>query len=161
MFRYEAGNRDTSSHVDPDTGQIVDDYLMTDQIGWNKRYQQWKNRFARATSAFMPTTPDRVNQYNSYMIVTEPYGVIDTTYTGVRSGISRPDQADRFYIDRGCLNGIMTVPFAYGWKHDEEGEDWDITPWLVYARDPFIVDSFEKVTKVSWMSLDGEPVYPW
>ena len=161
MFRYEAGNRDTSSHTDPDTGEIIDDYLMTDQIGWNKRYQQWKSRFARATSAFMPTTPDRVNQYNSYMIVTEPYGVIDTTYTGVRSGISRPDQADRFYIDRGCLNGIMTVPFAYGWKNDEDGENWELTPWLVYARDPFIVDSFEKVTKVSWMSLDGEPVYPW
>ena len=59
MFRFEAGNRDTSTTTDPDTGQIVDLYKMTDQIGWNKRYQQWKSRFAYATAAFMPTTPDK------------------------------------------------------------------------------------------------------
>ncbi len=161
MFRFEAGNRDTSTHVDPDSGAIIDDFKMTDQIGWNKRYQQWKNRFARTTAAFMPTTPDKVNQYNAYMIVTEPYGIVNTSYTGVRSGVSRPDLADRFYIDRHALDGLMAVPFADGWKNDESGENWDVTPWLVYARDPFIVDSFEKVTKVSWMSLDGEPTYPW
>lgn len=160
MFRYEAGNRDVS--VDPTTQDPL--YLMTDQIGWNKRYQQWKSRFARASCAFMPTPATLVNQYNSYMIVTEPYGVINTDYTGSRSGISRPDLAERFYIDRHCLDGIMTVPFAEGWKkpaQGETGEDWGAAPWLAYARDPFIVDSFEKVTKISWMSLDGEPVYPW
>ena len=161
MFRFEAGNRDTSITTDPDSGQIIDLYKMTDQIGWNKRYQQWKNRFARATAAFMPTTPDKVNQYNAYMIVTEPYGVINTTYTGVRSGVSRPDLDDRFYIDRHVLDGIVVTPYADGWKNTSGGEDWETYPWLIYARDPFIVDSFEKVTKVSWMSLDGEPVYPW
>lgn len=160
MFRYEAGNRDVAT--DPDTGEPV--ALMTDQIGWNKRYQQWKSRFARATCAFMPTPANLVNQYNSYMIVTEPYGVINTDYSGTRSGISRPDLSNRFYIDRHCLDGIMTVPFADGWKkpaEGETGEDWGESPWLIYSRDPFIVDSFEKVTKVSWMSLDGEPLYPW
>ena len=159
MFRFEAGNRDTTT--DPQTG--LDLYNMTDQIGWNKRYQQWKSRFARATSAFMPALPTKVNQYNSYMIVTEPYGVVNTSYSQARSGVSRPDLADRFYIDRHALDGLMTVPYADGWKAESEsgGENWLVTPWLVYARDPFIVDSFETVTKVSWMSLDGEPNYPW
>lgn len=159
MFRFEAGNRDTSTTTEG--GQIIDLYKMTDQIGWNKRYQQWKSRYSRATAAFMPTTPDKVNQYNSYMIVTEPYGVVNTTYTGVRSGVSRPDSADRFYIDRHALDGLVVTPYADGWKNTSGGEDWEANPWLIYARDPFIVDSFEKVTKVSWMSIDGEPTYPW
>lgn len=158
MFRFEAGNRDTSEN--PQTGEAY--YNMTDQIGWNRRYQQWKGRYARATSAFMPALPTKVNQYNSYMIVTEPYGVTNTTYSQARSGVSRPDLADRFYIDRHALDGLMAVPFADGWKGgSEQAENWDITPWLVYSRDPFIIDSFEKVTKVSWMSIDGEPNYPW
>ena len=161
MFRFEAGNRDTSTTTDPDTGQLVDLYKMTDQIGWNKRYQQWKSRFAYATAAFMPTTPDKANQYNSYMIVTEPYGIVNTNYTGVRSGISRPDLAERFYIDRHALDGLFVTPYADGWKNTSGGENWEETPWLIYSRDPFIVDSFEKVKKVSWMSKDGEPIYPW
>ena len=154
VFRYEVGNR----YVDP---QGTSSTLMTDRIGWNKRYQQWKNQPPYATCAFMGSTSTAVNDFNAYMIASEPFGVIDVVNAGGRNGSSRPDLEDRFYIDRHCTDGIMLMPFADGWKQVSGGENWDNTPWLAYVRDPFIVNSFEKVSKVSWMSVDGEPIYPW
>ena len=155
MFRYEVGNR----YVNPSDPS---DYTsMTDQIGWNKRYQQWKNQPPYATCAFMGSTSTAVNDFNAYMIASEPFGVIDVANAGGRNGSARPDLEERFYIDRHCTDGIMLMPFADGWKAVSGGENWDNTPWLVYVRDPFIVNSFEKVSKVSWMSVDGEPIYPW
>ena len=155
MFRYEVGNR----YVNPSDPS---DYTsMTDQIGWNKRYQQWKNQPPYATCAFMGSTSTAVNDFNAYMIASEPFGVIDVANAGGRNGSARPDLEERFYIDRHCTDGIMLMPFADGWKAISGGETWDNTPWLVYVRDPFIVNSFEKVSKVSWMSVDGEPIYPW
>ena len=109
----------------------------------------------------MGSTSTAVNDFNAYMIASEPFGVIDVANAGGRNGSSRPDLEDRFYIDRHCTDGIMLMPFADGWKAVSGGENWDNTPWLVYVRDPFIVNSFEKVSKVSWMSVDGEPIYPW
>ena len=44
-------------------------------------------------------------------------------------------------------------------EDEETEENWNKTPWLAYARDPFIVDLNMKIKKVSWMSKDGEPVY--
>lgn len=155
VFRYEVGNR----YINP--SDPTDYTSMTDQIGWNKRYHQWKNQPAYATCAFMGSTSTAVNDFNAYMIASEPFGVIDVVNAGGRNGSARPDLEDRFYIDRHCTDGIMLMPFADGWKAISGGENWNDTPWLVYVRDPFIVNSFEKVSKVSWMSVDGEPVYPW
>lgn len=155
VFRYEVGNR----YVNP--SDPTDYTSMTDQIGWNKRYQQWKNQPAYATCAFMGSTSTAVNDFNAYMIASEPFGVIDVANAGGRNGSARPDLEDRFYIDRHCTDGIMLMPFADGWKAVSGGENWNDTPWLAYVRDPFIVNSFEKVSKVSWMSVDGEPIYPW
>ena len=155
MFRYEVGNR----YINP--SDPTDYTSMTDQIGWNKRYHQWKNQPAYATCAFMGSTSTAVNDFNAYMIASEPFGVVDVANAGGRNGSARPDLEERFYIDRHCTDGIMLMPFADGWKAVSGGENWNDTPWLAYVRDPFIVNSFEKVSKVSWMSVDGEPVYPW
>ena len=69
---------------------------------------------------------------------------------------------ESFYINRQALDSVCMVTWADGWiepEEDEEGENWSTDPHLVYARDPFIVYSFIKCKKVSWMSKDGEPIY--
>lgn len=91
------------------------------------------------------------------MIATQPFG------NELRNpNVGRPDLEARYYISRNCMDSLMLVNYYDGW-YDGTGstgeENWNATPWLAYARDPFIVDSFEKVKKVSWMSKDGEPVY--
>lgn len=155
IFRYEIGNRNSDSLL----GTVTQ---MTDQVGWNMRYQQWKKRAARTTLAFMSGNAfGGTNVWNSYMITTLPFAIADVSNPSNYDNVSRPDLEGRFYIDRHCTDPLMLVPFADGWKQSETGEDWNSSPWMVYARDPFIVDSHEVVKKVSWMSKDGEPVYNW
>ncbi|MCR5470420.1 MAG: hypothetical protein K6F22_05700 [Prevotella sp.] len=150
MFRYESG-----------------DFLLTGQnkgdiIGWKERFYPWKRKQSKTTLAFSKGNRfTGVNNFESYMIATFPYG-IDTYFT--RN--SRPDLESRFYIEKNCMDSLMLVKFYDLWKYDDEdlpedSENWDKSPHLVYARDPFIVDSYVKVKKVSWMSKDGEPIYPY
>ena len=155
IFRYEIGNRNSDSLL----GTVTQ---MTDQVGWNLRYQQWKKRASRTTLAFMSGNAyGGTNVWNSYMITTLPFAIADVSNPSNYDNVSRPDLEGRFYIDRHCTDPLMLVPFADGWKQSETGEDWNSSPWMVYARDPFIVDSHEVVKKASWMSKDGEPVYNW
>ena len=156
IFRYEIGNRNSDSLL----GTVTQ---MTDQVGWNMRYQQWKKRPSNTSLAFMAGNQyGGTNAYYSYMITTQPFAIADVGTPSSYDNISRPDLENRFYIDRHCTDPLMLVPYADGWKYSEgAGEDWAVSPWMVYARDPFIVDSHEVVRKVSWMSKDGEPVYNW
>ena len=71
-----------------------------------------------------------------------------------------PQLESEFYINPGFLDNLCTVNYQPEWQHNGyNNEDWNYSPWLAYARDPFIVDSLLKPKKVSWMSKDGEPIY--
>lgn len=154
MYRYESGRANV-------LGQNA-----TDVIGWKERYYWNKRKAPRCSMAFME--PQRiivggssypfVNPYHAYMLGTYPYSQHGQPTT-------RPDMESQYYIQFNCLDGLMLQPYFFDWKismeseGDEPGEDWSRTPYQLYMRDPFIVDSYEKVKKVSWMSKDGEPIY--
>ena len=154
MFRYEDGWLPASSN-------------WTDVIGWKERYYQNKRKYDKTTLAFGHTSITgfpAVNNYSPYMITMRPFGKFPSANA---SNVSpRPDLEDRFYIERSAMDALCLVEFQYGWLEGEDsdtglpdGENWSVTPWLVYARDPFIVNSSIKCKKVSWMSKDGEPIY--
>ena len=134
---------------------------FTNYFAWKERYYQWKRRPSKANMAFMQPRGvlPNTNSFQPYMLAGIPYSVqrvdINTPVT------TRPDLGDRFYISPYDMDAFMLVPFNYEWKIklNTGDEDWCDAPWLVYSRDPFIVDSDLKVKKVSWMSKDGEPVY--
>lgn len=151
MYRYECGYR-----------QEVGSRSNTDIIGWKERYYQFKRKPARVTTAFV--SENGVNNYGSYFLNCFPFGEATIGRASGTAGIStlgdpRPDLESRFYIERGALDSMCALPFYDGWKAEEDGENWNITPWLIYSRDPFIVNSHIKCKKVSWMSKDGEPIY--
>ena len=149
MFRYETGERSGE-------GTVTD----FDIVNWKERYYYSKRQHDKVTLAFMnpKSSSDTYNNLSSYMITSAPYGA----YTSTNNHTARPDLPSRYYIDRNCLDGLMLTPYIGKWQTgatgEETSENWNKTPWLVYARDPFIVDSDVKVTKVSWMSKDGEPI---
>lgn len=148
MFRYEVGYR-----------RQVGSRQNTDIIGWKERYYANKRKPAKLTYAFFGA--NGVNNFGSYFIGSLPFGSARLTTGASILGNEdpRPDLEDRFYIERGCMDSQCLVPYFDGWKHEEDGENWDASPWLIYARDPFIVNSHIKCKKVSWMSKDGEPIY--
>lgn len=150
MFRYEAGENSGQGAVTP-----------TDIIGWKERYYYNKRRHPKVTLAFQ-NNRNQAQLYNNrsaYMLTSTPFGA----YTSTNTNTARPDLESRFYIDRNCMDGMMLQPYIGDWQEGIGGqltnENWNKTPWLAYARDPFIVDLDMKVKKVSWLSKDGEPIY--
>lgn len=150
MFRYEVGMRDSLPAQNPD-----------DIIGWKERYYYCKRRAPRVSMAFMhqgalniPTS----NNYASYFIASKPFAYSSN------NAAPQPEASSTFYITPWCMDDQMLVPYIHTWQDGSEafgqtGENWDAKPYLQYARDPFIVDSYIKVKKVNWMSKDGEPIY--
>ena len=151
MFRYECGYNLNQSTL-----------AMSDIIGWKERYYQFKRKYDKCSYAFATGTGVGFNNYSAFMIAERPFGESADNSAWVGGNIDqRPDLENRFYIERNAVDNLCLVQFAYGWKHsvDTGVESWSNSPWLVYARDPFIVNSFIKAKKVSWMSKDGEPIY--
>lgn len=151
MFRYECGYNINQST-----------FAMSDIVGWKERYYQFKRKYDKCSYAFATGTGVGFNNYSAFMIAERPFGESADNSAWVGGNIDqRPDLENRFYIERNAVDNLCLVQFAYGWKHstDTGVESWSNTPWLVYARDPFIINSFIKAKKVSWMSKDGEPIY--
>lgn len=150
MFRYELANIGT--------GQS---YADTDIVGWKERYYANKRRAPKTSLAFYSKgSLYGYNSYSAYMISNPQFSTGLTTLINE----SRPDQEAAFYINPHSVDSLMLMPYVDYWVDGTgsgEQENWNKTPWLAYARDPFIVDSFVKVKKVSWMSKDGEPIYPY
>ena len=146
MYRYEVGYNTLESGMN-----------IYDQIGWQERYKANKRKYDKCTYAF-DVVGRGTNNWSAYMLCMRPFAHGSNLGSGVSQ---RPDLENRFYIERDCLDQVCMVEFAYGWKYstDPDTESWSHSPWLVYARDPFIVNSFVKAKKVSWMSRDGEPIY--
>ena len=149
MFRYECGFNSNNSSFD-----------NTDIVAWKERYYAFKRKYDKLTFAFGFNNPllSGVNNYAPFMLGFAPFAI---NGTGSYTVDERPDDENRFYIERNAMDNLCLVDFAWGWKTstDPDDENWNKSPWLVYARDPFIINSFIKSKKVSWMSKDGEPIY--
>ena len=145
MFRYEVGYHTSSTPGTPND---------TDIIGWKERYYQFKRKHDKATIAF-DIFGQGTNAYSAYMLAARPLT------SPLFFNVQNPASSDAFYIPRNAFDNVCLLPFAHGWKvaSQESSEDWNKTPWMVYSRDPFIINSFIKCKKISWMSKDGEPIY--
>ena len=135
---------------------------LTDIVAWKERYYAFKRRYPRVTKAFNHQGKQvNKNNYSAYFIHMHPFGASPQSY-------SLPNSASSYYINPFCMNDLMLVNYIAIWQDGGEsqgqtGEDWDAvdSEHLPFARDPFIVDSNVRVKKVSWMSKDGEPIYPY
>ena len=156
VYRFEVGSRSISSQ------------LPTDIIGWKERYYCWKRRSPRCTLAFSSAQEGQgSNNYDSYMLAARPFSGPDqfrvvgpTEYRD-----SNPAIEDRYYIPFNAMDNVMLQKYGFGFGNgsstDPDVENWNNKPHLVYIRDPFVVDCKPTVKKVSWMSKDGEPIYPY
>lgn len=105
-------------------------------IGWQYRYEQWKRRFNRVTSAFTSN-----GNLDSWML--------DFAAPG---GENTANQNSFFYNYMHLpneLNQIMLVNYVTNIPEGNDGYTYDSN---VYNGDPFVVDAFIKCKKVSTMS---------
>lgn len=148
-------------------GKLIDDssaWNASDIIGWKERYYQWKRKPAKCT--LFALNPNQTNYYGSFFLASRPFAFVRNTQVPaqqsgtVGADAPKPQNEDEFYINPAFFDNLCTVNYQPNWQANGiDAEDWNYSPWLAYARDPFIVDSYIKCKKVSWMSKDGEPIY--
>ena len=156
VFRFEVGSKSISSQ------------LATDIVGWKERYYCWKRRAPRCTLAFSSGIVGQgANNYDAYMLAARPFSGPDQfrVVGATEYKESNPALEDRYYIPFNAMDNVMLQKYGYGFGNgsstDPDVENWNNMPYLAYIRDPFIVDCKPTVKKVSWMSKDGEPIYPY
>lgn len=123
------------------------------QVGWQNRYEQYKRKYDRVTSVFMPTVQDseQINQYSSWVLTYTPFGG-DTTGAGTR--VVGPITGAYLKCPPSALNNIMVIPYT-GTISDIQR--FNSNPAIEFYTDPFICDFRANVKKVSVMSPTGEP----
>lgn len=156
VFRFEVGCK-----------RLISD-SATDIIGWKERYYAWKRRAPRCTLAFSSGIVGQgANNYDAYMLASRPFS--EPEHFGVNGSsviyYSDPNTEGRYYIPFNAMDNVMLQKYGFGFANgsttDPDVENWNNQPYLAYIRDPFIVDCKPTVKKVSWMSKDGEPIYPY
>ena len=148
-------------------GKLIGDssaWNAADIIGWKERYYQWKRKPAKCT--LFALNPNQTNYYGSFFLASRPFAFVRNTQLPTQQGgtvgadAPKPQNEEEFYINPAFFDNLCTVNYQPNWQaNGYDNEDWNYSPWLAYARDPFIVDSFIKCKKVSWMSKDGEPIF--
>ena len=170
QYRYES---DLINHrMRATVGALDEDFRYT-ITGWNYRYEYLKRNINRSSLAFMRSSDGLQEMYqpwqplgfNSYSQWSNSRIPLDMGLVG-SGDAARPEtdyysrpHFDLYKVRPDELNNIMLV----SWLPTpplEEGvpvEDWSKFPWLMYQRDPFIVDGRFSCKKVSSMSLYSMP----
>lgn len=122
------------------------------QVGWQLRYQQFKQKYDRVSAAFSATTSAKfsgvINQYSAWVL----------SYTPFRDALNATVGLSNFngsYLKcpPTALNTIMAVEYSPTVNVDS----FITAPWTAFYTDPFICDFRANVKKVSPMSPTGEP----
>lgn len=126
IFGYEISSSSSNEVADQNFGKIV---------GWQYRYEQFKRKWNRGTSAFVPG-----GRFHSWNAIREPlYGYVDTA-------ISVPtDKKWLLYESPTALNGIMTIDYSVSTPTDILNE-------RLYDYDSIVCHAIVNYKKVSTMS---------
>lgn len=111
------------------------------QVGWQLRYQQFKQKPDRASRVFSPFVSNGINQYSAWILT--------------RLGIDTPTVAEALKCPPTALNSIMAVPYQTTVDTDTFQVNGNVAE--SFYTDPFICDFRADIKKVSPMSPTGEP----
>lgn len=173
QYRYES---DLINHrMLSGIGGLAEDNRFT-ITGWNYRYEYLKRNINRSSLAFMrasdglqerysPETPLGFNSYSQWSHSRIPLDMGLRTESGSVVLVPEDDyytrpHFDLYKVQPDELNNVMLVSWLKTPPLDDQGvptEDWSKFPWLIYQRDPFIVDGRFSCKKVSAMSLYSMP----
>jgi hypothetical protein len=132
---------------------------MSNRVGWQFAYEQFKRKSDKITHAFYPapSTRNAVNEWSPWFVSTLPYRHIDYAGNCVQP-ISWPAiDATDLLVGPCDLNGQMQVLHDTRWPSLGTGEKYVDKPWILYQTDPFICDFNLNIKKVNMMSEYGEP----
>lgn len=173
QYKYETALVNRLQQGYPAVDKSINPFIIT---GWNYRYEYLKRNINRSSLAFMraddgiftPEGGDWHPGYNSYSqwsysrVPLDPaIKVNGLSFDPEDDYYSRP-HVDLYKVQPTELNNIMltqwlAIPPTSTEDPSQFAEDWYKYPWLMYQRDPFIVDGRFDCKKVSAMSIYSMP----
>lgn len=124
-------------------------------VGWQFRYEQFKRKYDRVSTAFM--TPSEyqkrqgiINQYSAWVVAQRPLGGLAWDKSEAWKAPNIVWQTFKGSVHD--LDNIMTMPYDSVFHNH-----YFFSPWLMFDTDPFICDYHANVKLVSTMSPTGEP----
>lgn len=160
-YRYEVND----GYYNPGGGYIsTSNQSATDIVGWNYRYSQFKTAFNRVSYAFarpysfISENNTKVNNLSAWVLNQAPLVPTGEAYTPSELRYDSTSLVP-YMTTPNMLDFLVGVPFVDQWQSNEDGENWYSTPWLVYARDPFINTFRIHCIKTSWMSKYSLPKF--
>ena len=132
---------------------------MSNRLGWQFAYEQFKRKSDRVTHAFQPSpsTNFTVNIWSPWFVSNFPLHHIGYDGTMYGSLSSPAINATDLLVGPCDLNIQMQVFHDTRWPTLGTGETYSSKPWLLYQTDPFICDFNLNIKKVNMMSEYGEP----
>lgn len=148
LYAYETN----PYYLQQDNAQVQQQFISV-RIGWQNRYQQFKEKYDRASLVYSAPdfghNPDGANNiYSSWIIARNAFGRLGNSYGFASKMVS----AFAFFESPYALNNIMVRPYNGDWS-----EDWYTSPHLMFQSDPILTEYKCFAKKVSWMSESGEP----
>lgn len=141
LYWYEAFQRYLSDS---------DDAPMASRVGWQNRYNQYKQKYNRVSLNFVNSDEyvfgsNNDNIYAHWVLSSTPY---------LRGGVGYGDNfVLRSLFERpNSLNVVMSADYELQWSND-----FFESPYLMFSRDPIISSFYMDAKLVSWMSPTGEP----
>lgn len=131
---------------------------MAVRVGWQRRYQQFKQKYNRVSPLYYNTNllddiRTESNAFSPYVLsrlsISQKTILDNTNWMNYESSLV---PAVELFEQPDALDGVMAVAFAPNWSNDY----W-AAPQSVFDTDPIILDFYCDAKKVSWMSETGEP----
>lgn len=119
--------------------------------GWTNRYQAFKKKFDRVSSAFVSEYDLGMNEYSGANVYS-PW-VISRSAFPIFNNPNLSYDFDFMYLKTSPtdLNTIMVTPYDRDWK-----AEYYENPHLVFQTDPLLLDFHMQAKLVSWMSETGD-----
>lgn len=158
LYAYEAYPKFLDFDLDDETQG--DDPNTSVRIGWQRRYQQFKQKYNRVSPLYYNANitsviPTESNFFSPYVLSRMPMSEDVINNEGASSwlvGQSMLLPARELFERPDALNGVLSV----GYNGDWSPEYWG-APQSVFDTDPILIDFYCDAKKVSWMSETGEP----
>lgn len=137
----------------------VNRYYNTDskrsyRIGWQRRWQQFKEQYDRASFTFENHSngylDEQSNAWSPWVLARPAFGPDGDGLLGSSTSTLVP--AYLLFESPHSLDNVMVVHYDGSW-HDS----WYRNPHLMFQTDPLITEFKCFCKKVSWMSETGEP----
>lgn len=136
-------------------------YLNSQRIGWQNRYQQFKQKYNRVSLGFANSRDvigfddaPQNNVWSPWVLSRTPFERSLPEYSTTKVNDSMSVSAYELYERADTLNSVMAIEYNGNLLNNGAMSS---AIWNLFSTDPILSEFYMDAKKVSWMSPTGDP----